>query len=212
MPQKHKVVEGEGISKIAQNYGFFWETVWNYPGNAELRRLRPNPELLLPGDIVEVPDKRQKEVACATDSSHSFVLKGVPARLVIRLLDEDGDPRANEPYQLVVDGAIRSGETDGDGMIREAVPPNAVGGTLRLHGGRETYEVSFGRIDPLDTVSGAQSVLSNLGYRDLTVSGVLDDVTRQALTDFQRKHHLPLTGEPDAATAAALASVYMGSK
>ena len=58
----HQVEQGECLSSIAYECGFFPDTIWNHPQNAELKRKRNNPNALMLGDIISVPDKRIKEV------------------------------------------------------------------------------------------------------------------------------------------------------
>jgi N-acetylmuramoyl-L-alanine amidase len=60
----HTVKQGDCISSIAHETGFFWETLWNHPDNAKLKQLRKNPNALLPGDVVSIPDQRVKQESC----------------------------------------------------------------------------------------------------------------------------------------------------
>jgi hypothetical protein len=85
---EHKVRQGECISSISQKYGFKWDTVWNLPENAQLKKERENPNILFPGDIVHVPEKTKKQEACSTDSRSRFRMLGVPAYLEIRVTKE----------------------------------------------------------------------------------------------------------------------------
>ena len=57
MPTKHTVQEGECVSSIAHDYGLLPNTVWEYEENRTLRELRKNPNVLLPGDVLVIPDK-----------------------------------------------------------------------------------------------------------------------------------------------------------
>jgi peptidoglycan hydrolase-like protein with peptidoglycan-binding domain len=54
------------------------------------------------------------------------------------------------------------------------------------------------------TIREVQRQLASRGYRPGPADGVLGRATRAALTEFQRKEHLPVTGRPDSATLAAL--------
>lgn len=81
----HVVRPGDCISSLAESHGLFWETVWNHPGNAALRRQRANPNILRPGDVVHLPDKRRHVEDGASDQLHRFVKKGVPAQFRLRL-------------------------------------------------------------------------------------------------------------------------------
>ena len=74
---------------IAEQYGFFWETLWNHPNNKDLRGLRHDPTVLLLDDEVFVPDRTPKDYVRPTGARHTFKVKNVPAKLNLRLLDLD---------------------------------------------------------------------------------------------------------------------------
>lgn len=58
----HTVKPGESLSKIAQSYEFpNWQVVYQHPKNASLRHLRPNPNLIRPGDVVFIPEKSDSQ-------------------------------------------------------------------------------------------------------------------------------------------------------
>jgi hypothetical protein len=197
MPE-HKVKQGECISSIADQYGLFWDTVWNDPGNAELKQLRKDPNVLLPGDVVHVPDKREKRESCAAESRHRFRKKGVPAKIKLRLL-LDEEPRADEPYKLCIDGVWREGTTDGDGCVKETLPPNAREGTLVVGKGKtqDTYELRFGTVDPIESDDGIRGRLVDLGYD-------AEEDLPDALREFQAAESLEATGQIDDATRSKL--------
>ena len=203
MPTYYEVEEGDGIEKIAYENGLAWETVWHHPENTQLRDLRKRPNILMPGDIVYVPDRERGQVSRPTDQTHKFVRKGVPASMNLRLM-RNGKPRRNLPYVLNVDGQSIPGKTDADGWIRVTLPPNAEQATLLLNGGQEQRTVRIGAVDPIDTIQGAQRRLLNLGLYDGAVDGVLEGKTVAALRTFQRSRSLAVTGKLDPATQAAL--------
>jgi len=200
MPQ-HTVASGDCLSSIAEQYGLLWETIWNHPDNTELKLKRKDPNVLYPGDVVFVPDKRAGEVDCATNQRHKFRKKGVPAKLRLRLLDGD-EPRANVPYQLQIDGEWKSGTTDGDGYLEQPLPPAARTGKLIAGEGptQDVYEFDLGNLDPLNTDEGPAGRLCNLGY---DVSNLTE-----AVSAFQHKCDLPVTGEIDDATRQKLKEVF----
>ena len=88
------VKAGDCISSIAKQHGHFWETVWTDPANAELRRIRGNPDILFPGDRVTVPALRIKEEPRPTDQRHRFRKRGEPAKMRLRLIEETLEERA----------------------------------------------------------------------------------------------------------------------
>ncbi len=54
--QPHIVKQGEYLLKIAHEFDFDAVTVWNDAANEELRTLRKNPNILLAGDKLYIPD------------------------------------------------------------------------------------------------------------------------------------------------------------
>src|SRR5688572_3157893 len=102
---KHVVQQGECLSTIAKRYGFpDYRTVYEHPDNAELRRKRPNPNLLFPGDVVAIPEPKVRTAAVATGQVHRFQVTLPKKELHLQLKDHEGKPIANEPYVLEVDG------------------------------------------------------------------------------------------------------------
>jgi hypothetical protein len=181
---------------------------------------------LLAGDVVCIPDRKRKASAASTGHISRFVVRGVPAKLRLRIVEHQPErapppsaapaagpaspagglldsaqaivsaaaeaigasssgkrsvtadpprqpvrlklvPRANLPYELVVDGKRISGKTDGDGNIVETIAPNARTATLTLEPGtprQRPIDIKLGALDPLDTVPGAKQRLANLGF------------------------------------------------
>jgi hypothetical protein len=202
------VGEGESIDSIAFELGFFPDTIWNHPANAELRRARPNRNELLAGDRVTVPPKRTKYEQVATGRLHTFQRRGVPAVLRLQLL-RDGQPRANLAYSLSIDGETFTGRTDEHGRIAHWIPPSSVSGTLEVDGEETVYSLSFGTLQPRTEVRGLQRRLRNLGY-PCGDGGELDEQTRAALREFQRHCGIEVTGEHDEATRRALDALHQG--
>lgn len=201
----HVTVAGDSIPSIAHDAGHFWETIWNYPDNADLKAKRKNPNILAPGDEVAVPPIRLKDFSCGTDARHSFKRKGVPAKLKMQLFLL-GEPRRNEPYTLILDDDIIKGTTDGDGNLEHFIKPNSKGGVLKLNGGKEEYPVRVGHLNPIDTISGIKQRLNNLGYNCGDESDEKSDQFRQAVTQYQSAKGLKETGEVDGATKGKLES------
>jgi hypothetical protein len=195
------VSQGECVDSIAYEHGHYWKTIWDLPENAQLKQVRRDPNVLLEGDRLMIPPLRQKAENCATDAVHSFVLKGVPAMLRVRMLREDQKPRANKPYTLVIDGALSTGNTDGDGWVKHPIPPNSRHGEIRI--GPDTFELCLGNIDPVSEKTGIRGRLSNLGYDCETENDI-----QFALARFQRQHGLPVSGEADQATRNKLVEVH----
>jgi len=203
----HQVGMGESIPSIAADNGFFWETIWNHGQNAGLKAKRKDPNQLMPGDQVFIPDLTKKTESRGTDASHKFKLKGTPIKLKMQLnmLDQ---PRANEPYVLKIDDQLTKGTLDGQGKLEATIPPNARGGQLLLNGGKEVIPVRLGDLNPVDDPSGAKQRLNNLGFPCGGEDSAVTDQMKSALKQFQDKVKLPTTGELDAATKSKLQELH----
>ena len=221
MPEDYAVQPGDCMSSIAYSHGFFWETLWNLPENAALKAQRKDPNVLMEGDTVHLPDLTAKQQSGATSQRHKFRLKGVPETLSIKLLDLNQKPRANMGYTIVIDGDSRQGTTDGNGMLKESIPPDAKSGKLivpSLPGAdgkpvpgkpaTQTIKLQLGALDPVSEPSGVQARLTNLGFYKEPTDGDVNGAMKQALSAFQTKQGLPVTGVADDATTAKLKDVH----
>jgi len=199
MPKTHKVKPGECLSTIAARYGFLdYKTIYDHADNEALRSRRPNPNMIHPGDEVIIPDKAHKQVDCATGKRHTFVLEQPKRKLVLKFLDEDGQPLANETYELEVEDEYIEGATDDAGRLEAEIPLHARSAALRL--GERHYRVKIGDLNPLDDVdddgvSGVQGRLRNLGFDPGPLDGKIGPRTRHAIAAFQASRGLAVTGD-----------------
>jgi hypothetical protein len=207
---QHIVAQGDCIMSIAANSGYLWETIWNHADNAQLKELRKSPNILLPGDVVVIPDKTPRVDARPTDATHKFVLKTELAQVRLRLLDHKRKPRPNIRYAADVDGAAFNGSTDADGYITLKVKSNAQSVTLNITDGsrKEQYTLPLGSIDPVDQLSGVQQRLVNLGYPCDGEEGTLGPQTQSAVRAFQAEMNLDVTGQLDNATRQKLEDLH----
>lgn len=171
MPITHRVQQGECLVSVAEDYGFFWETLWNLPENSDLRARRREPTVLLPGDEVVIPERTIKSYTRPTGARHTFRVKNVPAKFNLRLLDAADEPRVGLAYTLTIDGVVTRGTTDGDGWVRGSMSPKAMRAVIELDEGGERYEVELGHLDPVDTVRGAQERMAALHAYDYEPDG-----------------------------------------
>lgn len=194
MPTDYIVQQGDCISSIAYNHGLFPDTVWNDPANSELKQLRKDPNVLMPGDVVYVRDIELKEEACATEKRHRFRRKGVPSKLIIHFYRK-GVPRANESYILTIEGVLSHGKTDAQGAVQIPIPPDAASGRISFTKFGDAYDIDLGALDPITEISGIQGRLSNLGYYSGPIDGQINEQLTQAIRAFKTARNP--TQEPD---------------
>jgi N-acetylmuramoyl-L-alanine amidase len=210
MSEDYEVEPGDCMSSIAYSKGFFWQTLWNDSSNADLKARRKNPNVLMTGDIVHVPDLTVKNEPGATEARHKFMLKGVPEKLRIKLLDANGKPRANLDYIIVIDGSSRRGQTSGSGELIESIPPSAREGKITL-GKDQSNEIplKLGHLEPVSEGTGVKARLANLGFYSGPIDANLgDDAAQTAIRAFQTQYGLPVTGTADDATRDQLQKLH----
>lgn len=204
----YTVAENDSIASIAKDHGFLWKTIWEHGSNAGLRAKRKDPNQLVPGDEIFIPDKGSKSVSKPVDARHTFKRKGEPTKLKLRLTVLD-EPRAKEAYTLVFGDKVIHGVTDGDGKLEHPIPGETRSATLTLSEGAEVYDIAIGALRPVSDTAGVQRRLENLGFDCGGESGSIGDATRDALKRFQSQYGLEATGEPDDATRAKLEELHV---
>ncbi len=212
MAQYHTVLQGEHLSRIAEQYGFRdYRTIWGRSENEALRASRDTPHVLFPGDQVFIPDKQAKQIPAATDRSHVFVAPNPKLKLFFVLLDFDNKPLANVECELEIEDQLFQLRTSGAGQIDVEVPISAETGVLRCPALGLERAISIGHLDPHDEDNGWLQRLVNLGYLD---GAEADDseqnaaAVRDALEEFQCDRSLKVTGEIDDATQGALKDLH----
>lgn len=206
--EKYIVNQGDCISSIAFKYGLFPDTIWNDSKNSKLKQDRKDPNVLMPGDEVYIREKEEKEESCESEKKHRFKRKGVPERLRLQFMDEEGKGRANEAYVLDIDGELSDSKTDKDGKVEIWIPPNANKGKITFRDSGEEYELQLGELDPVTEVTGVQARLGNLGFYEGEVDGKMSEELENAIRDFQEKKGLDPTGKLDESFRQKLESVY----
>ncbi|MGH9900503.1 MAG: hypothetical protein ACRD68_01550, partial [Pyrinomonadaceae bacterium] len=131
MPINHEVRQGESVISLSEEHGLFADTIWNDPENAGLKKKRKDMNVLLPGDVIHIRDKRLKEVDKPTGQKHVFRRKGIPALYRLQIFDIE-EPRARQKYRLLVDGKLFEGETDARGVLEQYIPATSKEGELTI--------------------------------------------------------------------------------
>jgi hypothetical protein len=117
------------------------------------------------------------------------------------------DARDGLAYQLVINGVTIEGQTDADGFVDCEIPPGATSGRLILAPGTpdETeVRLNLGHLDPITEITGIKQRLRNLCFDCGEQSDEETPDLEDALSAFQTKHGLPVTGKIDDATRAEI--------
>ena len=202
----HIVEQGDCISKIAFEMGYTWKQIWNHSENRQLKRLRKDPNVLMPGDVVVLPDKKKKDKKKATGSKHGFQRNKDQSKLKIRLL-VDGEPIKNKTCSFFESGTerLRMGRTNADGVVEiegeSEFPVLSKATYAALRVGEEPnstlYEFNIGYLNPHDDTTGVQQRLNNLGYNCGAVDGNVGERLESAIRWFQRSNEMEDNGEID---------------
>lgn len=211
----YTVRQGDCISSIARAYGFTdWRTIYNHAQNGSLRRLRPDPNVIHPGDQIFIPDREEGIEERATDQLHSFRRRFQPVSLRVVLVDEEHRPLANAAYTLTVGELPVEGQTGPDGLLEQTIPASLPSARLSVRFTRDgeeigyTWDLRLGELDPETTMTGVQARLNNLGYNTGPVDGVQGPRTTDAVKQFQEKYSLTVDGVVGPITRSKLLEVY----
>ncbi len=193
MGRRVTINAGDSTSSIAFERGLFPETVWQHPENAKLRSLRKDPNILLPGDELFVPDRSERVEHCATNATHTFVRRGIPEFFRLKVLDLAGKPWPNAPYRWKSESGEAEGRTDGQGNLEQRILPSDRSARLVVGTPPEVMEleVQLGRLDPIESLSGVRQRFANLGIEvDVDGDGITPALQR-ATRAFRFAHRLP---------------------
>jgi hypothetical protein len=189
------------LERIARALGCAAAAIWNDPANAALKALRQDPDLLHPGDVLQVPEPAPPpRRALAIGATNRYVAPVEPVRVRIAFRHEDA-PLAHERYRIDGLDHAREGVTNDGGELAFDASVDTREVLVAFPDRGVAYRAIVARLDPVEEPSGLRARLANLGF--LRWNGDEDEV-RVALTAFQRAQGLEPTGTPDSATRAAL--------
>lgn len=210
--------QGDYMTKLAHTCGFDVDEVWNDSKNDAIRALRPDKDILAPGDIVYLPKEPKPGLDFTKEATNKFKATVPKVEVTITFMDPDG-PFANEPFE--VQGLERPGEgaatggpkdertTDGDGKATLSVPVT-VREVVAFFPKRNTaFAIRVGDMDPEDETTGIKKRLANLGYLPPDLSKDAEsEYLPSAIRSFQKDQGLTITGTLDDATIKALKAAH----
>jgi hypothetical protein len=205
MAHNYTVRQGDHVFSISKKFGFTdHRIIWDDPNNAVLKQKRVNPHVLYPGDIVHIPDKKEKTESIVTTKVHRFRLNDEPLKLRIVLRDFDNEPIPNMDCELDVEGQVSKLKTNGKGLIEKEIPATAQKGVLKVPELGLELPVKIGHLDPNDEESGFKARLINLGYHPRALDDNDTEQLGSSVEEFQCDHGLRVTGKLDTGTKAKL--------
>ena len=214
----YNVVQGDCLSSIALHHGFAdWRTIYNHGNNAAFRKLRPNPNLIYPGDEVFIPETDSRTEPSGTDAWHNFKVDGQKTFVRIHMLDHDMTALKGKKYRLEASGKIKEGTLTADGVIEQEIAANCGEARLTVWADNDQtrpgiiWDVQLGHLDPIDTTSGIQARLRNLGFDPGPIDGISGPRTQAAVRGFQSKFGLTVDGIAGPITQGKLKEIHEGS-
>jgi Putative peptidoglycan binding domain len=204
------VRQGDDLAFIAHRLGVDADVIWNDPKNAEIKKLRTNPNILCPGDVVYVPDPApRKWLRVKVGTSNTFV--GTPRTVPLTLtFTQKGKPLAGANCVVHGMGPPAQFTTDGAGALVLAVPISTREIRVEFAAVPVVRTIRLGHLDPVNEPSGLIQRLRNLGYfpHGLAIDGVGSDLVAASVGEFQEANGLSATGEVHDPTRAALESAH----
>jgi hypothetical protein len=208
--EPYVIRQGDYLLKVAYKFGFEADPVWNDPSNDDLRKLRPNPNILLAGDILHIPDQVDKKAASfdlAIGSTNTFVAPPPPTVTVtVQFVDGDDAVYASKAYTIEELDQLTGLKADGQGVVTFEAPVTLDEATLVFTESGETWVLAIGELNPIDSLSGMLQRLKSLGEVDGATEFDENDPTNNfdVLRDGLRSLKEPAgDGDDDAAPSDA---------
>jgi len=191
--QPYVIRRGDYLSQIAHQFDFDADTVWKDPTNDDLRKLRPDPNILFPGDILHIPDQDGRKLpshSLVIGSLNSFSAPLAPtAKISVQFTGGPPDTYASKAFVIDELENLVGLTTDGIGNASFDIPVTLSSVTVRFTDSGETYSLDVGGLDPINTWTGICHRLQNLGYvpADVDICAESDSSRLQILRDGLRQ-------------------------
>jgi hypothetical protein len=163
--QPYVVRQGEFLAILAYKLGFDADAVWNDPSNSDLRALRPNPNILAPGDMIQLPGPTQAApTSLATGSTNAFVSSAPAVTITQKLVGPDASTYASRAFSVAELPTLTGLQTDSSGNLTFDAPVTLATATVVFPDSGESWTLNLGAMDPIDSLVGIYKRLQNLGY------------------------------------------------
>ncbi|MEZ5511992.1 MAG: peptidoglycan-binding protein [Gammaproteobacteria bacterium] len=216
MATQHTVKQGENLGKIAKQYKIGdWKDIYLHPSNADFRKKRPNPNIICPGDVIFIPEKKGQTVTVRTGSSHRFVVCRAYQELKLKLVDDNLNPLPNIKACYDLGQGEQTAATDRLGMLTiQVADPDLQTLSLKLYADEDPetpshyYDVKLSYLDAADSLAGLQGRLNALGFDCGVVDGIYGKQTKAGISGYQKHKGMVVDGQASAAVYAAVAKDY----
>jgi hypothetical protein len=206
MARPYVIRQGDFLLKLANQFGFDADAVWNDKQNEGLRQLGRDPHVLFPSDVLYVPSQEANPVPLNTGAQNDFVAHAPTVNIGIRFSDLAFASKACTVQELPELTGLTTGP---DGLLKLDVPATVEAITITFSDPPCTCVCNIGYINPITTLSGVHQRLQNLGYID---DGAFDpadlELIRGALRAFKADQRPesnssdpPLPDDPSQATS-----------
>jgi hypothetical protein len=186
--QPYVIKQGDFLAKLAYRFGFDAATVWMGDENSDLRALRCNPNILLPGDVLYIPDPPDPEpISLKVGQSNDFLSDAPTIQVVVQFKGTDADPSmfSSQPFAIDELPDLTGLQTDENGVATiDGVPVTLSSITLTFSNTGVAQSILVADMDPINTLPGIFKRLQHLGFisqnttADPTDLGVLRSALR----------------------------------
>jgi N-acetylmuramoyl-L-alanine amidase len=184
--QPYVIKQGDYLALLAYQFGFDANTVWNDPANADLQKLRPDPNILWPTDVLYIPNQNVPPATHKLEpgTTNTFVSDAPTTTVSIQFKD---DSLASQAYTVPELPELTGLTTDGSGLATLTIPVTLDVFTISFTESGLSVTCNVGSLDPVGTLSGVLQRLQHLGYvtDDATVASLGLDAIRAALRAFK---------------------------
>lgn len=187
--EPYVIRQGDTLARLAYRFGFDAEVVWNDAKNHDLRKDRSDPNILLPTDVLYIPETREpSSTALVTGATNSFVSSEPTIPVHIHFVDAR---LASQPFIVAEIEDLTGQSTDSSGWVKFDAPLTLRTATITFPEVPLTCSVRLGNLDPIKTLSGAYQRLRNLGYIDERYDTCCMDIVRSALAALKQDEAAP---------------------
>jgi len=169
--QKYTVKSGDRMSKIAFEHGFKDYHALYEAQSAAFKKKRPNPEILLEGDEVTLPEKIDDKHAADDKKTQKYIQDTTLPELRIHI-KAFGKPLASKDFTVLIESDPYTkakpykgtGTTDAKGIAKFNVDPRVTTVVLSFKDPPLECKLLVGSLHPVDEPGGVEQRLGDLGY------------------------------------------------